>query len=216
MSVKALLFYAWLFSLWHKGSEMHVTHFLGRGAGPAVRREKDVTKTVPRSAKRCLARASAQQNIEVEDKGKASKEDQKAARQSGKEIYIGFDKSDTSPRAGRKGRVVSDDPSKYPDRDPLSGGWAGGEVGLQSFIEEDKKSKQNIEKATIVSSRETGDKTEVKAVTEDGEEIYLGFSKSELEARKSGGRGTFIRDDPRKYPNKEDIGVFCKPLLRLI
>ena len=34
---------------------------------------------------------------------------------------------------------------------------------------------------------------------------------SELEIRKAGGKGRFIRDDPRKYPGKEDLGVFCEP-----
>lgn len=31
--------------------------------------------------------------------------------------------------------MVTDDPSRYPDRDSLTGGWAGGEVGLRQFIE---------------------------------------------------------------------------------
>lgn len=53
---------------------------------------------------------------------------------SGEEIYIGFEKGDYAPRTGRKGRVVKDDPEKYPDRSALTGGWAGGEVGLKQFV----------------------------------------------------------------------------------
>lgn len=44
------------------------------------------------------------------------------------EIYLGFSKDDTAPREGRKGRVIKDDPSRYPakeDLGPLTGatGW---------------------------------------------------------------------------------------------
>lgn len=75
------------------------------------------------------------QGTEVEDGGKASKEDiETASKQTGGEIYIGFDKSDMSPRKGRKGRMVSDDPSRYPEKTELTGGWAGGEIGLQQFL----------------------------------------------------------------------------------
>ena len=74
------------------------------------------------------------QGLEVEDRGRASEDDKEIAKQSGNEIYIGFDKADSTPRKGRKGRLVTDDPKRYPDRDALSGGWAGGEVGLQEFV----------------------------------------------------------------------------------
>lgn len=45
------------------------------------------------------------------------------------EVYIG------------KGRFVKDDPSKYPDKElfGMTGGWAGGQVGLMKFIEETEK-----------------------------------------------------------------------------
>lgn len=47
------------------------------------------------------------------------------------EIYIGFAKGDIAPRAGRKGRVIVDNPTKYPGKDdvgPLPGatGTLGG------------------------------------------------------------------------------------------
>ena len=70
----------------------------------------------------------------MEDRGKASEGDVETAKRSGNEIYIGFDKGDSIPRKGRKGRLVSDDPKRYPDRDAFSGGWAGGEVGLREFV----------------------------------------------------------------------------------
>ena len=39
-------------------------------------------------------------------------------------------------RSGTVGRFINDDPAKYPGRDGwLTGGWAGGEAGLQQFVE---------------------------------------------------------------------------------
>ena len=58
-----------------------------------------------------------------------------AAQQSDEEIYIGFEKSDIAPRGGRKGRVVRGDPSLYPEKNEWTGGWSGGEIGLQQFIQ---------------------------------------------------------------------------------
>lgn len=72
----------------------------------------------------------------VEDKGKASKKDIEAAKGSDMEMYIGFDKSDTEPRKGRKGRLVKGNPEDYPERNDFTGGWAGGEKGLQQFIKQ--------------------------------------------------------------------------------
>ena len=50
-------------------------------------------------------------------------------------IYIGFDKNDPTPRAGRKGRMIDDDEERYPSRSEMVGGWAGGEKGLRAFVE---------------------------------------------------------------------------------
>ena len=61
-------------------------------------------------------------------------------------MRAGFPKNDYAPRQGRKGRVIIDDPRKYPAKDnadfgPLgqligiSGGWAGGEAALVKFKE---------------------------------------------------------------------------------
>ena len=64
------------------------------------------------------------------------------ANESEKEIYLGFEKTDTAPRAGRKGRVVKDDPRKYPGREDMGfflgvvGGWAGGEAALAKLKDE--------------------------------------------------------------------------------
>ena len=40
-------------------------------------------------------------------------------------IYIGFDKNDVKPRAGRKGRMIDDNEERYPSRSEMAGGWAG-------------------------------------------------------------------------------------------
>jgi len=66
------------------------------------------------------AAAAKSEDAEVEDRGEASEEDKAAAAKSGEEIYIGFDKSDYAPRKGRKGRVLTDDSSRYPPPPLLS------------------------------------------------------------------------------------------------
>ena len=38
-------------------------------------------------------------------------------------------------RAGAKGRVIKDDARKYPQRDAVVGGFAGGELGVKTFVE---------------------------------------------------------------------------------
>jgi hypothetical protein len=64
-----------------------------------------------------------------------SKEQKVTSSKSDGNIYVGFDKSDTQPREGRRGRTIADDEEKYPSRSELVGGWAGGEVGLQQFVQ---------------------------------------------------------------------------------
>lgn len=43
-----------------------------------------------------------------------------------------------------KGRVVNDDPKRYPERTVLTGGWAGGEKGLWEFREAAKVSEADV------------------------------------------------------------------------
>jgi hypothetical protein len=38
-------------------------------------------------------------------------------------------------RRGDKGQFIKDDARKYPDRDAITGGFAGGELGLKAFVE---------------------------------------------------------------------------------
>lgn len=47
--------------------------------------------------------------------------------QAADEIYIGFQKGDYAPRTGRKGRVIRDDPSKYPAKEDV--GFLPGATG---------------------------------------------------------------------------------------
>lgn len=52
------------------------------------------------------------------------------------EIYVGFTKDEIDAKnSGRKGRVLKDDAKKYPGRTELTGGFAGGELGLRKFVE---------------------------------------------------------------------------------
>lgn len=117
------------------------------------------------------------------------------------EIYIGFPKNDYSPREGRKGRVIKDDPAKYPDRDELTGGWAGGEAGLWKFREEIKAEQTKTGKAAL-KPKPNGSPISGKA------KIYVGFGKDELELKNTGAPGRIIYDDEEKYPSREDVGAF--------
>ena len=56
---------------------------------------------------------------------RAKKEKKKSEDTSNhEEVYIG------------QGKYVTDDPKKYPSKSQWTGGWAGGEEGLQKFLEE--------------------------------------------------------------------------------
>ena len=69
------------------------------------------------------------QDVEVEKQGNEIK----VIKEGGEQIYIGFDKG--AKTKDGKGRIIEDDPSRYPDRTQTTGGWAGGEQGLAAFIE---------------------------------------------------------------------------------
>ncbi|KAG1665794.1 hypothetical protein FOA52_002890 [Chlamydomonas sp. UWO 241] len=119
-------------------------------------------------------------------------------------IYIGFPKGDYAPRTGRVGRVVVDDPRKYPTKDEWTGGWAGGEAGLWELREAYEK-EQSRTKAPTGSALVKYAKPTPKPGTK---KIYVGFGKSEEEfkLRKSGEMGRVIYDNPEKYPSKDNVG----------
>eukprot|EP00775_Hariotina_reticulata_P004770 gene4770-5020_t len=135
-----------------------------------------------------------------------------------KDIYIGFTKDDTAPREGRKGRVIQDDPSKYPSKEDIgflpgaTGGWAGGEAGLWQLREQVLQEKQQAKKPASSAAGEatsTSSKAVQPQASKDGlAAIYVGYGKDELEKRKAGEPGRFILDNPAKYPAKEDLGIF--------
>jgi len=72
---------------------------------------------------------AAGEGVDIEKQGSEIR----VTKQSGEQIYIGFDKGDKD--RSKPGRVISDDPSRYPDRTQTTGGWSGGEKGLAAFIE---------------------------------------------------------------------------------
>uniref|UniRef100_A0A7S0S335 Uncharacterized protein n=1 Tax=Chlamydomonas leiostraca TaxID=1034604 RepID=A0A7S0S335_9CHLO len=141
---------------------------------------------------------------------------------SKQEIYIGFPKGDYARPPGRKGRVIKDDPAKYPDREDMGplrgvvGGWAGGETSLWQFREAIKgegKSENKSVKGVLAPSSPVRQpqktRWNVKTTSSAGKDaIYVGFAKDELELRKSGVQGRVIYDDAAKYPGKEDVGLF--------
>lgn len=135
------------------------------------------------------------------------------------EIYIGFTKGDYERPPGRKGRVIKDDPAKYPGREDMGpllsvvGGWAGGEAGLWKLRDEYKASKQGSTQSATTKGpsspirQPSQSKWGVKTTPSVGKDaIYVGFGKDEIELRKSGIQGRIIYDDAYKYPGRDDIG----------
>lgn len=152
------------------------------------------------------------------------------AAASGDAIYLGFPKGDYDRSAGRTGRVIRDDPKKYPAKENVGGftgavgGWAGGEAGLWQLRDE-VKAQEAADKAASKAEREAkeaaraaeqrvlaaaaaADKAEraAKAAKAAGAAsaapIYLGYGKGEVRDTEP---GRVIVDDPRKYPAKEDV-----------
>jgi hypothetical protein len=146
-----------------------------------------------------------------------------AEQKSKGKIYIGHKKDDyAGRREGKPGRFIEDDVSKYPGKEDVgfmagaTGGWAGGEAGLQKFIEEAKKLEQPAAPAKVPETKSiaevptaTGKKAPVVKKMAGDDLIYVGYGKDELDARKSGRPGAYIKDDARKYPGKESIGLFA-------
>jgi len=135
------------------------------------------------------------------------------------EIYLGFPKGDYDRSTGRKGRVIQDDPSKYPDRVDLGpfrgavGGWAGGEAALSQLVDEIKEEQKNGTTATgpgLTSPLRPPSKNKwgVRTGASGKDPIYLGFAKDEIELRKTGIQGRVIYDESYKYPDREDRGFF--------
>jgi hypothetical protein len=85
------------------------------------------------------------------------------------EIYIGYEKG--SERSG-KGRTVVDDPKKYPERNEVVGGWAGGEVGLKRFVSE-----LDGNPAAPDKKKSSEGKGNPSPVFEGKDKIYVGYSK---------------------------------------
>ena len=94
---------------------------LGGSAAVVVGRISHMGRT--KSDRRMISRRVVDQ--EKSDRADVSSESSGAPLPPGTEkIYIG------------KGQYIVDDPSKYPGRNALTGGFAGGEVGLKNFVAE--------------------------------------------------------------------------------
>lgn len=124
------------------------------------------------------------------------------------DVYLGFDKYDFD-RAGRKGKIIKDNPKKYPNKEDMgfflgvTGGWAGGEVAIAKIKEELQTSKPAAPKPAAAPAAES---TSLPSPQPGQDLLYIGFRKDELDLRKSGAKGRFIADDPNKYPDKENVG----------
>lgn len=117
-------------------------------------------------------RAEAQQHSRASVRAQA----QGTQPQTKSKIYLG------------KGRFIEDDATLYPAKDKWgTGGWAGGEQGLQKFVAE-----AQLEEAVQVEEAQKS--TPSPGALGSGEDtIYVG-------------KGQYIKDDVRMYPSKEDAG----------
>lgn len=67
--------------------------------------------------------------------------------QKQEKVSLGSDERDAEPKNGSEAPAVDDDDlDKYPSRSEMAGGWAGGEVGLQQFIQVELLFRQLIKK----------------------------------------------------------------------
>jgi hypothetical protein len=134
------------------------------------------------------------------------------------EIYIGFEKGDYAPRSGRKGRVIVDDPARYPTRTSLVGGWPGGEVALKSWApsaaaeaaataaKPASKASAPAKASKPASKASAPAKASKPAPGSPAAPIYVGHAKDDYEGRRVGRPGRFVTDNPARYPDKEDVG----------
>ncbi|PRW56942.1 supervillin isoform X3 [Chlorella sorokiniana] len=117
----------------------------------------------------------------------------KAAPTSGRqaEIYIGHSKDQVEEKkAGKQGRFVVDDPKKYPGRDnDFVGGWAGGEVGLKSFVSNTQRERELNQPS---AKAEKGGAHQPRPIAKGSDTIYVG-------------KGRVIQDDARKYPGRNEL-----------
>lgn len=85
----------------------------------------------------CIDHQSFVQAAAEKEEGKSKKSSSKKNEQ----IYIG------------QGRYVEDDPKKYPTKDSFgTGGWAGGEAGLQQWLEKGDAVRSLCHKAGLLQS----------------------------------------------------------------
>lgn len=170
--------------------------------------EPDASTSAPAAA--AAAAAAADSASAAPPAAKAARKPEARVPEGKAEIYIGFEKGDFAPREGRVGRVLVDDPDKYPRRDnDFVGGWAGGEVGLKAFA-----AGASAEASTSGSSSSSPSSAAAAAAAKAKKagKVYIGHEKDDYEGRRLGIPGRFVDDDPQKYPDKEDIG----PLLNAV
>ena len=170
--------------------------------------EPDASTSAPAAAAAAAA-AAADSASAAPPAAKAARKPEARVPEGKAEIYIGFEKGDFAPREGRVGRVLVDDPDKYPRRDnDFVGGWAGGEVGLKAFA-----AGASAEASTSGSSSSPFSAAAAAAAkAKKAGKVYIGHEKDDYEGRRLGIPGRFVDDDPQKYPDKEDIG----PLLNAV
>jgi len=171
--------------------------------------EPDASTSAPAAAAAAAA-AAADSASAAPPAAKAARKPEARVPEGKAEIYIGFEKGDFAPREGRVGRVLVDDPDKYPRRDnDFVGGWAGGEVGLKAFA-----AGASAEASTSGSSSSSPSSAAAAAAAKAKKagKVYIGHEKDDYEGRRLGIPGRFVDDDPQKYPDKEDIG----PLLNAV
>ncbi|KAL4543862.1 hypothetical protein Ndes2437B_g01673 [Nannochloris sp. 'desiccata'] len=81
-----------------------------------------------------------------------------------------------------KGRYIVDDPAKYPNRTTLTGGFAGGEVGLKQFVSELDEGDKKYKKEEKASNSKASPTNKSKNSLYVGKGRYLPYDPANNEA----------------------------------
>jgi hypothetical protein len=100
---------------------------------------------------------------------------------------IDANEADVQPAAEGQAQAGADADGRYPERSPITGGWYGGEIGLQQFIEVRlpalHRDEKDIREAVAAGPgtkklRFQGREITARVIGEDGgDPIYIGFDK---------------------------------------
>jgi len=154
-------------------------------------------------AGRVVVRAASEVKVQAKAEDKA-------------DIYIGYAKGER--RGVGKGRMVKDDPAKYPERNEYCGGWAGGEVGLWGLRDDIKTNGPQVSAEeglnigdavkgvvdAVVPKEQPVEAETFSATVGKGVEITGEVRKADSDVIYVG-NSNFIMDDAKQYPDRSEL-----------